>query len=266
VTAETGQADVGGMRISYDRAGHGPAIVLLHGYVGDRRTWGPQLDYLADEYTVVAWDAPGSGRSTDPPESFTLADFADALAAFIDVVGLERPHVVGLSFGGGLALELYHRHPQVPRTLVLAGAYAGWRGSLPDDVVAFRLEQALELSQLPPDQLVDAIVPTLFASSTPAERVDEFAATLREFHPVGFRTMARSFADADLRDVLPGIAVPTLLIYGDQDVRAPLDVAHALHAAIPDSTLVVLPGAGHASNLDDPSGFNRALRTFLRDH
>ena len=240
--------------------------MFLHGYVGDRRTWGPQLEDLADEYTVVAWDGPGSGRSTDPPESFTLADFADALAAFIDVVGLERPHVVGLSFGGGLALELYRRHPQLPRTLVLAGAYAGWRGSLPDDVVAFRLEQALELSKLPPDELVDAIVPTLFASTTPAELVDEFAATLREFHPVGFRAMARSFAEADLRDVLPRIAVPTLLISGDEDVRAPLDVAHELHAAIPDSTLVVLPGAGHASNLDDPGGFNRALRAFLRGH
>lgn len=255
--------DVEGLRIEYERAGGGPGLVLLHGYVGDRRTWRPQIDALSDEFTVVAWDAPGSGGSSDPAETFSLADFADCLAAFIRELDLGRPHVAGLSFGGGLALELFGRHPELPRTLTLAGAYAGWRGSLPDDVVAFRLRQALDLSTLPPDELVSAIVPTLFASSTPAALVDEFAATLLESHPIGFRAMARSFAEADLRDVLPRIDVPTLLIYGDADVRAPLEIAYALDAAIADSTLVVLHGAGHVSNIDAPEEFNRELRAFL---
>lgn len=75
--------------------------------------------------------------------------------------------------------------------------------------------------------------------------------------------MARSFAEADLRDVLPRVNVPTLLLYGDKDVRAPLQVAEALHAAIPTSTLVVLPGVGHVSSAEAAQQFNREVRDFL---
>lgn len=114
--------EAGGHRIAYERMGDGPPVVLLHGHVGDRRTWRRQIDNLSDDFTVVAWDAPGFGGSSDPQETFRLSDFADSLAAFIDGLGLGRPHVVGLSFGGGLALEFYRRHPTIPTTLVLTGA------------------------------------------------------------------------------------------------------------------------------------------------
>lgn len=257
--------EVDGLRIAYERAGNGPPLVLLHGYVGDGvTTWRPQIEGLSDEFTVVAWDAPGAGRSSDPPESFGMAGYADCLAGFVAGLGLERPHVAGLSFGGGLALELCRRHPNVPMTLVLVSAYAGWAGSLPADIAEQRLRQALELSDLSPDQFVGTLLPTMFSPSTPPEVVDEFGATLREFHPVGFRAMARASAE-DLRDVLPDIDTPALLLYGDNDVRAPLNVAEDLHAAISDSRLVVLPGAGHICNIEAPEEFNREVRNFLRN-
>src|SRR5215207_5868807 len=149
--------DAGGHRVAYERRGEGPPVVLLHGYVGDRRMWRSQIDELSDEFTVVAWDAPGYGGSSDPPEGFRLSDFADCLAASIGALGLGRPHVLGMSFGGGLALELYRRHPMLPMTLVLASAYAGWAGSLPVGVVEERLQQALRLADLHPDALVDEL-------------------------------------------------------------------------------------------------------------
>ena len=102
---------VDGLRIAYERAGAGPALVLLHGYVADgRTTWRRQLDGLCDEFTVVAWDAPGVGGSSDPPEGFGMAGYADCLAGFVDALGLDRPNVVGLSFGGSLALAFEDRH------------------------------------------------------------------------------------------------------------------------------------------------------------
>ena len=82
--------------------------------------------------------------------------------------------------------------------------------------------------------------------------------------PEGMLPMLRSLAEADLRDVLPTISVPTLLLYGELDVRAPLPVAHDLHARIPTSRLVVLPGAGHDTNLEVPEAFNDSVRSFLR--
>jgi pimeloyl-ACP methyl ester carboxylesterase len=122
--------DIEGQTVAFERRGEGPPLVLVHGAVSDSRDWRAQLAGLSDEFTVVAWDAPGCGRSFDPPDDYGLDGYADCLAAFIRAVGLERPHVVGASFGSGLVLELYRRHPAVPRSLVLASAYAGWLGSL----------------------------------------------------------------------------------------------------------------------------------------
>ena len=252
-----------GHRIAYDLKGEGPPLVLLHGYVGDRRVWRAQIEALSDDFTVVAWDAPGYGGSSDPPEDFPLSDFADCLAAFIEALGFERAHVLGLSFGGGLALELYRRHPELAESLVLASAYAGWAGSLPAEVVEERLTQALRLADMAPDQLVAELIPTMLTDSAPAELVEEFAASMREFHPVGLRANVRAFAAADLRDVLPRVAVPTLLLYGDRDVRAPANVAHDIHAGIAGSKLVLIPGAGHVCNIDAPERFNAAVRAFL---
>lgn len=259
------QIEIEGLRIAYQRAGEGPPLVLLHGGLSDSREWRRQLEELSDEFTVVAWDAPGCGQSSDPPETFRLPEYADCLTRFVDALGLGPPHVLGLSFGAGLALELYRRHPMVPKTLVLASAYAGWAGSLPADVVEQRLQQALWEADLPPDQLVPGYIPGLFTESAPAELIDEVVAIMSEFHPAGVRAMARAFAEADLRDVLPRINVPTLLLYGDADQRSPLNVAEDLLARIPTSRLVVMHGVGHQSNIEAAERFNSAVRSFLRE-
>jgi pimeloyl-ACP methyl ester carboxylesterase len=257
--------EVGGLRVAYRRAGRGPVLVLVHGALGDSRDWRLQLEGLSDELTVVAWDAPGCGASDDPPGTFRLADFADCLAGFVAALGIDRPHLLGLSFGGGLALELYRRHPGLPRSLVLASAYAGWKGSLPPEVVRERVERAERQAGLPPEQWVRGYLPGLFTEAAPPELLEEAAAIMLDARPAGMRAMIRSFADADLRDVLPGIRVPTLLLYGDADRRSPLGtVAADLHREIPGSRLRIMPGAGHAANMEAPERFNAEVREFLR--
>jgi len=255
---------VGGLDIAFERRGTGAPLVLLHGFVGHSREWRRQIDDLSDEFTVVAWDAPGAGRSSDPPVSFRLADYADCLAAFIDALGLARPHVAGLSFGGALALELYRRHPTIPTSLVLASAYAGWAGSLPDEVIEQRLQQTLRAADAPPDERTRSMIPTMFSSSPPAGPVEAFSEIMLGIHPAGLRAMARSLAEADLRDVLPDITVPTLLLYGDADQRSSLAVAEELHRGIPASRLVVMAGVGHMSSIEAPERFNSEVRSFLR--
>jgi len=256
--------EVGGFGIAFEQLGTGPPLLLLHGILQDSRAWRRQLDALSDEFTVVAWDAPGCGRSSDPPATFRLPEYADCLAAFVDALGLDRPHVLGLSLGGALALELYRRHPRVPRTLVLASAYAGWAGSLPAEIVEQRLQQALREAALPPDQFVPGWIPGLLTESAPAELVDKVSAMMSEFHPAGYRAMAYALAEADLRDVLAHIDVPTLLLYGDADRRSPPRVGEDLLARIPASTLVLIPGAGHLVNLEASDSFNAEVRSFLR--
>lgn len=259
-----GRVDVDGISVAYERAGEGPPLVLLHGFVGDARsTWRHQLEALADEFTVIAWDAPGAGRSDDPPEGFGMAGYADTLAGFLDRLGVHHPHVAGLSFGGALALALYGRHPGVPASLVLASTYAGWVGSLSAEVARQRLEDSLALADAGAEELAAALAPTMFAPAPPRAAVEEFVAAVRASHPDGFRTMARASA-TDLRAVLPRVAVPTLVVHGERDVRAPRAVADQLHDGIPGSVLTVLPAVGHLCQIEAPLAFNRAVRTFLR--
>jgi pimeloyl-ACP methyl ester carboxylesterase len=256
--------EVGGLRVAYERVGSGPPLVLLHGFVGDGpATWRQQLDGLSDEFTVIAWDAPGAGASSDPSESIGMAGYADCLAEFVAGLRLGHPHVAGLSFGGSLALEFYRRHPTVPATLTLVSGYAGWAGSLPATEVDQRLRISLGLSTSAPEKIVDALLPAMFSAGTPPEVAAGFGLAMSRFHPVGFRAMTRASVE-DLRDVLPLVAVPTLVVCGGKDVRAPRPVAEHLHASIPGSTLVVLPDAGHVCNLEQPTEFNAAVRRFLR--
>ena len=126
---------------------------------------------------------------------------------------------------------------------------------MPSDITEKRLQQALALAGLSPDAFVDALLPTMFSDSTAPEDVEAFGLGMRAFHPAGFRALARASA-ANLRDVLPQIDVPTLLLYGENDARAPLTVA---------ADLVVLPKTGHLCNIESPAEFNIAVRSFLRN-
>ena len=194
-----------------------------------------------------------------------MSGYADCLAGFIAGLGLSAPHVVGLSFGAALAIEFERRHRGVAATVTLAGGYAGWGGSLPTEAVVQRLEQARELSQLSGEEFVETLLPTMFTPGTPREVVEAFGTVMREFHPSGFRAMATAVAE-DLRGALGSVAAPTLLVYGDGDVRAPPEIAEHLHGAIAGSALVYLPGVGHVCNLEAPDEFNHTVRDFLRSH
>lgn len=238
--------------------------MLLHGAIADARVWRRQMEELSDEFTVVAWDAPGAGRSSDPPEPFGMAEWADALAGFLGALELGPAHVLGLSWGGSLALELFSRHPEAAASLILADTYAGWKGSLPAAECAERLDMALHTSTMPPDELVSRWLPELLSGAASPELAHELASIMSDFHPVGLRLMAHAMADADLRNVLPKIQVPTLLLWGDHDERSPLSIAEGMRAAIPDAKLAVIPGAGHDSNIEQPIRFSAEVRDFCR--
>jgi len=231
----------------------------------DSREWRRQLDGLSDEFMVVAWDMPGCGRSSDPPKHFRTRDYAECLAAFIEGLGLEQPHLLGLSFASGLALEFYRWYPTIPATLILASAYAGWAGSLPPEVVEQRRHQILRLLDLPPHQFAREWIPTLLTKQAPVDLLEELTMILSDFRPSGQRALIRAgFTEHDVRDVLPRIAVPTLLLYGDEDVRSPLSVAEDMNAGIRGSRLVVIPGVGHLIDMEAPEQFNTEVRSFLR--
>lgn len=133
----------------------------------------------------------------------------------------------------------------------------------PEEVRA-RIERVQQDLDRPPAEWVGDYLSSFFTQSVPQDVLDETMAMMLDTRPAGMRAALRAFAEADLRDVLPTIAVPTLLLYGAADQRSPQHVAKDLHAHIPDSQLVVLPATGHDSNLEAPTAFNTAVRRFLR--
>ncbi|MGW6564283.1 alpha/beta fold hydrolase [Streptomyces sp. NPDC054975] len=256
---------VNGVEVAYDRVGAGPPVVFLHGAAEDARIWRPQLDGLADAFTVVAWDEPGAGRSSGIPETFGLADYAHCLAAVVESLRLGPAHIAGLSWGGTVALEFYRHHPDLVRTLLLVDTYAGWKGSLPAEEVRARVEGARRMLAAPRGAF-DPTLPGLFAGAPPAAYVPLLDAMAAVVRPETMRTQLHLMAETDQRDLLPTVSVPALLLWGELDARSPLAVARQFQDAIPDTELVVIPGAGHVSNLERPEEFNRVVRDFLRAH
>jgi len=258
------RVEVGGMSITFERAGSGPAVALAHGFVGDARsTWGSQIDALSDEFTVIAWDAPGAGGSTDPPEDFGMDAFADCLAGLLRALRIERANLVGLSFGAALVLAAFHRHRGLASSLTLVSGYAGWLGSLGSEAADERLARSLDASRLMPDQFVAAMAPSMFSSSAEGHLVASFLDSVRAFRPSGFRAMARA-SYPDQSHVLAEVDIPALLLFADHDVRAPVSIGEAMHRAVPGSELVVLTGPGHISTVEAPDAVTRELRRFLR--
>jgi pimeloyl-ACP methyl ester carboxylesterase len=201
--------------------------------------------------------------SSDPPDSFTITDWARCLGEFLDAIGIERLHVLGLSWGGVLAQEFYRLYQTRVLSLILADTYAGWKGSLPASVCEQRLARCLLESSLPAEEFVRRWVPgQFFTEAVPEDVKQEMAAIVADFHPHGFRLMARSLADTDTTGLLPKIDVRALLLWGDDDRRSPLSVAAQLESAIPNATLDVIPKAGHVSNMEQPVAFNLRVRRF----
>ncbi len=252
-----------GLNIAYRRSGAGPPLFLLHGALSDSRYWRLQADGLSDELTVIAWDEPGTGQSDDLPEGFTLAGYATCLARLIEEVDLGPGTVCGLSWGGVVALELYRLRPDLVASLILADSYAGWKGSLPADEVATRVEGVRRVLSSPTQDFTSGF-PGMFGSApneAAVRLIEEMAASAR---PRSVEIQVGLVAGADQRPILNTVDVPTLLIWGEEDARSPLSVAEQFHSAIPGSELVVIQGAGHVSNLEQPEQFNDAIRGFCR--
>jgi pimeloyl-ACP methyl ester carboxylesterase len=217
---------------------------------------------LSDQFRVIAWDAPGAGASSDPLEPFTISNWGHCLAKFLDIMGIEQGHILGLSWGGLLAQEFYRLYPGRVISFVLADTYAGWKGSLPESVSQQRLARCERDSWLPPEEFVKQWVPEMFSENASQELLTEMSAIFSDFHPLGFRLMAKSLADTDTRDLLPKIQAPTLVLWGDDDRRSPVSIAEVLRGTIPNAELVLIANAGHVSNMEQPDRFNAHVRRF----
>ncbi len=263
---QTGFVEREGFRLHYAMSGrnHAPPLLLLHPLGASMDVWAPQLPQLDPYFRVIRYDVRGHGKSELPagtPTPRSMADYADDALAVLDAARAPRAHWVGLSLGGQTAMWAATRHAGRVRRLVLANTgphlppASNW-----DDRIATALSQGMEpIAEAVPGRWFTAA----FREREP-ELMARTVAMVRGTQPRGYAEACGALRDADLRDAIPGIVAPTLIIAGAQDVATPVEHAEAMNAAIPGSDLLVLD-ASHLSNVEQPEDFGRALVDFLRD-
>jgi pimeloyl-ACP methyl ester carboxylesterase len=241
-----------GAIIHYEAAGEGSPLVLLHGIGSNSRSWRRQLDGLSGDFNVVAWDAPGYGRSSDPPAGVkpSMGFYADCLHRFLELLGLERIFLLGHSLGGVVALEFYRRYSASVRALILADTRcSGSKAGLQERLALIR--------SMTPAQLAVIRARKLLSRTAPPEVVDEVVSIMSEVRPPGYEFAAVALAESDMNDVLRDLRVPTLLIWGAEDEITP--VWEEIPPSIP---VEIIRDAGHLCYLERPDKFNRAVREF----
>ena len=253
--------------------GPGPVVVLLHGVGGGRQAWddacmgagqGTGAALAAAGFTALAVDFPGYGLSP-PAQPLDLSAMAGAVAALIDHAQAGPAIVVGHSMGGMVAQELVATQPQAVAALVLAGtspAFGKPGGGWQRDFLQSRfapLDAGAGMAGLAAPLVAGMVAP----GTAPAlqARAQALMAGVPE---ASYRAAVSALLAFDRRAKLPHIAVPTLVITGEADRSAAPEVARKMAERIPGAALVILPGAGHLLNIEQPAAFNAALLAFLR--
>jgi 3-oxoadipate enol-lactonase/4-carboxymuconolactone decarboxylase len=238
-------------------------LILLHSHGVDADIWRPLIRALPEDVPVLALDLRGQGRSTSERRPFTLEMLADDVIAVLGREGVRAGTVVGLALGGTVAQLVATRAPHLTARLVLIDTAAsrtpGSRQSLLD-----RADQA-ERDGL--DELIRGAVPRWFPPSvrSPEPQVlDGLRAMMAAVDPGHYAAMGRAFADLDLGANAAAIACPTLILVGAEDAAMPPERSAELHALIPQSELIVLPGVGHCPPLQEPALIARLVADFAR--
>ncbi|MCC6627663.1 MAG: alpha/beta fold hydrolase [Chloroflexi bacterium] len=259
-------AHVNGTRLAYEVHGAGSPVVFIHGFSLDRRMWRAQLAPFAARHRVIAYDARGFGQSA-PATVEPYAD-VDDLRALLDYLDVDAAHVIGLSMGGGIAIDMALTHPERVRGLVLVdSALNGWTFSPAWHAAWAPIGAAIDRGDIAGATAlwlahpVFAVTLAQPASAAALRAMVEDYARQRRFQPADQRS-----PQPPARQRLEQIAAPTLVIVGESDIADAHAISAELARRIPDARQVVLSDAGHMANMDNPATFNDVVLRFLAAH
>jgi pimeloyl-ACP methyl ester carboxylesterase len=252
-----------GLELAYDDVGTGIPLVLVHGFPHNRGLWAPQVNALVDRARCLAPDLRGLGESM-ASAPYSMDQYADDLAALMDVAKAERAVIAGLSMGGYVAFAFWRRHRDRVRALVLADTKAGADSPEGKEKRKHMIFMARERGS---EAVADAMIAGMVGKSTreKSPEIVDFMHAMMVSAPVdGVVGALQAMMDRpDSTPTLATIDVPVLIVVGDEDALTPVKESEAMHAAITGSRLEVLTGAGHVSNVERPAAFNHVLSEFL---
>ncbi len=265
-------ANSGEVKLYYEEVGTGTAIIFLHEFAGDYRSWEPQMRFFSNRYRCVCYNARGYPPSDIPTNisDYNQENQADDAVNILDDLGIEKAHIVGLSMGGFAALHFGLRHPQRALSLAVTGcgygAHKDNRDQFMNDAEKVALEYDNNGSKAVADFYAESSTRVQFQNKNPRGWA-EFKLQLGEHSAVGAANTMRGYQKTrpslyDLETQLSELRVPTLIVTGDEDEPC-LEPALYLKRTISSAGLSVLPRSGHTINLEDPDLFNSVIQSFI---
>ena len=244
-----------GVDLAYTVAGEGDTIILLHGWGCDATIWGATHDMLAEHYRVVAVDFAGFGRSAEPKSVWGVEEYTRSIEALVKHLSIERPTLVGHSFGGRVSI-LYASRNSVSRVVLTDAAGVKPRRSLRyyRKVYTYKLMKhslPLLIGQKKAQMLLEQ------------RRKSAASSDYNRATPM-MRAILSKCVNEDLCSVMPKIEAPVLLFWGDMDTATPISDACKMERLMPDAGLVIAHGAGHFAMLEQPKLWSATLKSFLK--
>lgn len=258
---------INGIVLNYVERGlpQGVPVVFLHGFPFNHTMWDPQMMALPHEVRAVAFDFRGHGSSDVGHGQYFLEYFVDDLFALMDHLGIGSAALCGLSMGGYVALRAAQREPGRVSALVLADTRSE---ADPNEAKVKRAQQATMVRTHGVEAFAEGFLKAVLAPETLARNravTEKVRTMITQNSSAGIAgTLIALATRTDTTDFLASIAVPSLILVGQQDTLTPPEAARALHSRIASSELHVIPGAAHLSNMENPGSFNASLLAFLK--
>lgn len=245
----------------------GPPVVFIRGTGADSSRWMPQVRAYRERYRCLVFDNRGAGKSSAPPGPYTVEAMSEDVARLLQVLGVERVHLVGLSLGGAIAMRFTVDHPEMAVTLQLHGTWAKTNGYAA--MYLGLMKRFLEVGGL--DLYYEGALMFLFPPEFFIDQYDRAREILAEMKMnsspyEGLMGQLEANLSHDIGDRLSEIAVPTLVTVGELDMCLPPHYSRELHEAIEGSELKVFPGGSHLFGIQDPDTFNAVTLEWLDRH
>jgi 3-oxoadipate enol-lactonase len=252
---------INGIDVRYTVTGSGPWVTLSHSLACRLEMWDEEVERLSKRFTVLCYDTRGHGESGAPAMPYTLDMIADDIKGLFDALGIQRSHWIGLSMGGVFGLAAALKYPGIFDSMVLADTSS----RLSDEGVAAFRERVATVRAGTMEAMVEPTLRRWFKDSFRARQPDlmaRVAGWIRTTPLEGYVGCSAAIPTIDATHRLGEIDIPCLVMVGADDIAMPLAMAQNLDRHLPRSELVVIPDAGHLSNLEQPSAFNAALDRF----
>lgn len=258
---------INGARLYYELHGAGPETILFaHGLLWSGQMFAAQVAALKQRYRCITFDWRGQGQSEVARDGYDMETLYADTVALLQALQIARCHFVGLSMGGFIAMRLAARRPDLIAALILIETTADPEPA--ENIPRYRMLNLVG-RWFGLGLVVDRVMPIMFGRkflADPGRRQerDEWRQRMAANHRIGITRAVRGVITRQgIYDEIGAITAPTLILAGDQDVATPPDKARRIHARIPHSRFVIIPGAGHTSTVEEPEAVNGAILGFL---